>query len=149
MEKERVLINDTKGLFLKMFKRKFKHEFDFYENCYSSKIQTESDNFDRFIFVVYNKQELIEFLKLEKKGTNVLACLFDKQLFSSLCFLEEIKNLILLDSAKTRTEIIKELKSHFKITSGCKSTAIKENYLNSAIPETQFYNFYKALFFLT
>jgi hypothetical protein len=148
MVRERVLIRDNKGVFLKMFKRRFKNEFDFFEDSFILKDENQSHNFDRSIFVVYDKTELIEFLKLNKKGTNVLVCLFNKQLFGSLSFLEEVNNLILLDDSKTRTEIIKELKLHFDNTSEFISKSAEMKFPNANSLHTQFHNFYKALFFL-
>jgi len=148
MEKERVLVCDNKGIFLKMFKRRFKNEFDFFENSFLSKNENEAAKFDRSIYVVYDKSELVEFLQLEKKGTNVLVCLFNKQLYDSLSFLQEVKSLILLDSSKTRIEIIKELKSHFKNKSDLVPETSEMKLAASNIMSIKFNNFYKALFFL-
>lgn len=148
MEKERVLVRDNKGVFLKMFKRRFKDEFDFFENPFLYKNENEVTEFNRSIFVVYDKSELIEFLQLDKKGTNVLVCLFNKQLYDSLSFLEEVKSLILLDNSKTRIEIIKELKAHFKSKPAIIPETSAMKFSASNIISTQFNNFYKALFFL-
>ena len=148
MEKERVLVCDNKGIFLKMFKRRFKNEFDFFENSLLSENANEAAKFDRSIYVVYDKSELVEFLQLEKKGTNVLVCLFNKQLYDSLSFLQEVKSLILLDSSKTRIEIIKELKSHFKNKSDLVPETSEMKFTASNILSIKFNNFYKALFFL-
>ncbi|MFB9076008.1 hypothetical protein ACFFLS_13815 [Flavobacterium procerum] len=130
-----------------MFKRKFKEEFDFFEDLLFSKTN-ESISFDRYIYVVYDKFELLQFFKMEQKDKNVLVCLFDKQLYNSLFFLEEIKNFILLDASKTRTEIIKDLKAHFKSNSGVTSKKIKRNIANAQILQSKFNNYYKAMFFL-
>lgn len=146
--KDRVLVRDDKGIFLKMFKRNFREEFDFFENSFLYQNENESTEFDRSIFVVYDKVELIEFLKLEKKGTNVLVCLFNKHLYDSLSFLEEVKSLILLDDSKTRVELIKELKMHFGNKSDCVLQPSESKFSNVNIIQTQFNNFYKALFFL-
>lgn len=148
MEKERILVRDNKGVFLKMFRRRFKNEFDFFENPFLYKNDNEATEFDRSIFVVYDKSELLEFLQLEKKGTNVLVCLFNKQLHDSLSFLQEVKSLILLDSSKTRNEIIKELKLYFNGKPNLTTEKPEINFPASNIISTQFNNFYKALFFL-
>ena len=50
-----------------MFKRKFKDEFEFSEDSFLLKNEEKSKDFDRSIFVVYEKSELIDFLKLDKK----------------------------------------------------------------------------------
>ncbi len=139
---------DNKGIFLKMFKRKFKNEFDFSEESFLFNNEKDLIKYDRSIFVVYEKNELLEFLKMDKKGRNVLVCLFNKQLYSSLSLLDEINNLIVLDNAKTRPEIVSELKQHLTENSKSKDQNKEENFFNSSIFQTQFNNFYKGLFFL-
>jgi hypothetical protein len=138
---------DDKGAFLKMFKRKFKDEFDFSESSFLSQYENESEDFDRFIYVVYDKFELLEFLKLDRKDSNVLLCLFNKQLYS-LSFLEEVKNLILLDSSKTRKEIVRELKSYFNGTPDLTLQKADMSFDNLNFRHTKFQDAYKALFFL-
>ena len=130
-----------------MFKRKFENEFDFTESCFLKEDKTELKDFDRFIYIIYDKTELLYFLELNKRENNVLVCLFDKQLYDSMSFLEKMNSLILLDSSKTRIEIVKELKTYFSKPdpalhiSEAKFTST--NYL-----QTQVNSFYKALFFL-
>lgn len=114
MEKEKVLVRDNKSIFLRMFKRKFKDEFDFSKESFLLKNENESNNYDRSIFVVYDKAEFIQFSKIENKGKNVLVCLFDKHLYNSLTFMNETNSLIVLDSAKTKPEMINELKMYLK-----------------------------------
>lgn len=148
MEREKVLVRDNRGIFLKMFKRKFKDEFDFSGNSFLIENESDYTNFDRSIFVVYDKTEMIDYLKLETKGTNVLVCLFNKQLYNSLMFLQEINNLILLDQSKTKTEIVKDLKAHFKKTPEPCQQLSKSLVGSSSIFHTKFHNLYNALFFL-
>ncbi|RXM45664.1 hypothetical protein BOW55_15785 [Flavobacterium sp. YO12] len=64
IRKERVLVRDNKKVFLKMFKRKFKDEFEFSEDSFLLKNEEESKDFDRSIFVIYEKSELIDFFKI-------------------------------------------------------------------------------------
>lgn len=147
MEREKVLVRDNKGVFLKMFKRKFKAEFDFSEKSFLIENENDCKDFDRSIFVVYDKSEMIDYLKLEKKGPNVLVCLFNKQLYSGLTFLQEVNNLILLDESKTKPEIVKDLKAHFN-RSLENVERPKSIFENSGIFQTQFHKLYNALFFL-
>ncbi|MFH6957046.1 hypothetical protein ACHRV1_06545 [Flavobacterium aquidurense] len=130
-----------------MFKKKLTNEFSFFENSFLYKNDNESIEFDRSIYVVYDKSELVEFLKLDKKGPNVLVCLFNKQLYYSLSFLEEVKSLILLDNCKTADEIIKELKLHFKSNLDVVTKKTKLRIPDSSSISTQFKNFY-SIFFL-
>ncbi|SEP04681.1 hypothetical protein SAMN05444671_4520 [Flavobacterium sp. CF108] len=130
-----------------MFKRKFKDDFEFYEDSFLLENRSIPKDFEGSIFVVYNKIELIYFLKLEKKGTNVMVCFFNKQLHNSLLYFNEIKNLKLLDASKSRNELLKELKSYFKDTSDFISKMPEIKFSNPAIYQSQFENFYKLLLF--
>jgi hypothetical protein len=149
IKKEKVLVRDNKGAFLKMFKRKFKNEFEFSEDSFLLENGSELKNFDRSIFVVYDKTELIDFLKLEKKGTNVMLCLFDKQLHNSFTFFKDIKNLFLVDASQNRTEIFKDLKIYFTSKSDFVPKLPDMKFLNLNPGQVQFDNFQKALFFMS
>lgn len=152
MEREKVLVRDNKGLFLKMFKRKLKKEFNFSEESFLIHNENDTKKYKHSIFVVYEKTELLEFLKLETKGQNVLVCLFNIHLSSSLSFLGEIGNFIVLDNAKTRPQMIKELKEQLTRNSKLKDKNEDQSkeklLLNSSIYQPQFQNFYRELFFL-
>lgn len=144
MKKDRILVHDKKGNFLKMFKRKLKVEFDFYTTSLLSGIDNQSNDFDYSIFVIYDKAELMEYLKYSKEDSNNLLCLFDKRLYGSLNLLEGIKNLILIDDSKTRKEVMKELKLHFENEDHQESVLS-----NSPVIQNQFQNLYRALYLLT
>ncbi|AXB58246.1 hypothetical protein HYN86_17265 [Flavobacterium fluviale] len=145
MQKERVLVRDNKGIFLKMFKRKFKDEFEFSEKSFFDHSEEEVKPYDRIVYVVYNREELIGFLQ-ENKRTNVLVCLFNKQFYTSLAFLEAINNLILFDESKTSREIFKELKTFFKKTLDFKNEKIPVT--ESNMPQSTTSDYYKAMYFL-
>ena len=131
-----------------MFKRKFKSDFEFSEDSFLLENGSKSSEFDRSIFVVYEKAELLDFLKLEKKGKNVMVCLFNKQLHNSFSFFKDIKNLFLIDGSKNRTEIFKDLNAYFESKSNFvpKIPDIKLSNISSS--QMQFDNFQKALFFM-
>lgn len=109
MEKETVLVCDKKGFFLKMFRRNFKNEFDFSQKA--ALCSKEYENFDRHIFVVYDKFDFFEYLKFGRRGFNFLICFNSTHLFSTLSFLVDIENYILLDGFETRTDVIMDLKN--------------------------------------
>ncbi len=131
-----------------MFKRRFKEEFEFSEDSFLLENGSRPKDFERSIFVVYDKSELIDFLKLEKKGTNVMVCFFNKHLHNSLLYFNEIKNLKLVDASKSRNELLKELKSYFKDTSDFISKIPEIKFSNSTVNQTQLDNLQKALFFM-
>ncbi len=125
MEKIQVLVRDDKGLFLKMFKNNFKDEFKFTQDSFLSSNKSRVQGLNSSIFVVYSHHELIEFLKLEKKGTTALVCLFDEMLYSNLPVLEEINKLVVLGGYQTKRVIVNELKSYFKNTDSYKNKDIQ------------------------
>lgn len=145
MKKEMVLIRDDKKVFLKMFKKELFDEFQFTETSMKDDRQTQLMAFDRFVYVVYNKLELVEFLKLNKRGSNVLVCLFDKQLQVNESFMEEIHDLVLLDGYKTKKETIRELILHLKNTSKFKQPFAEDSVSTLPKNQSQFHSFFKTV----
>ncbi|RYJ37644.1 hypothetical protein NU08_3418 [Flavobacterium anhuiense] len=145
MQKERVLVHDNNGVFLKMFKRKFKEEFEFLETSFADKNDEIINQCDRIIYVLYNREELLRFLQ-EDKRTNILVCLFNKQLHKSLSFLDVNNNLILFDESKTSREIFKEVKLF--LTKKFDYRNEKKTVSQYNLSKTRFYEYYKAMYFL-
>lgn len=147
MKKGNILVYDSRGVFFKMFKRTFKDEFNFSEYLLDQH-HNEFKKSDRSIFVVYEEKELLDFLNLDKEGLNILVCLFNKHLYSSLSFLEESNNLILLDESKTKHEMVQNLKAHLK-----RKSDQNEQNNNAVFPKipifcSKFKNLHTALFCL-
>ena len=63
-------------------------------------------------------------------------------------FLQEIDNLVLLDQSKTKPEIVKDLKAHFKNNVEPIEQPFKSIFGSSSIIQTQFHNLFNSLFFL-
>lgn len=145
MKKEKVLLQDEKGVFMKMFKKELVEEFQFIETSTIKNFQNQLLVFDRFVYVTYNKAELIDFLKLNKRGSNVLVCLFDKQLQTNVSFMEEIHDLVLLDGYKTKKESIKDLMIHLKNTLPNKNLITKNTNCILSENQLQFHNFFKTI----
>lgn len=148
IKKKRILVRDNKGVFLKMFKRKFKDEFEFYPDSSLLK-KDEQDNFDCSVFVVYEYSELVDFFKLQSLSANFMLCLFSKQLYDSLSLIEEIKDLILIDASKNKTEIFEDLKVYFKQSSNIIPKLTGTKNINSKMLKIQLDILQKALFYLT
>ncbi|MBF4464348.1 hypothetical protein [Flavobacterium sp. LC2016-12] len=150
MIKKRVLVRDNKGIFLKMFKRKFKDEFEFSEDSFLLKNKNKLDNFDYSVFVVYDYSELVEFFELDSIRTNFTVCLFSKHLYNSLSLIEEIKDLVLIDASKNKAELFEDLKLYFKKPSGLiPKIARRKKIVDSKIYKIQLEILQKALFYLT
>lgn len=145
MQKERVLVVDNQGFFLKMFKRKLKDEFEFFEKSFTEPCEGTINQYDRIIYVVYKREELLSFLQEEKRA-NDLVCLFNGQLYRSLSFLEGINNLILFDESKTSREIFKEVKLFLKKKLDLKREKMTVRPTNPS--QSKFHEYYKAMYFL-
>ncbi|MFD2941608.1 hypothetical protein [Flavobacterium notoginsengisoli] len=128
-----------------MFKRRLKADFDFHEKSFFDNSEDKIKQYDRIVYVVYERQELLGFLQ-ENRSANVLVCLFDKQFYTSLSFLEIINSLILFDESKTRQEIFTELKSFFKKKLDFKNEKISFKKSDSNL--TKFPEYYKAMYYL-
>jgi len=124
-----------------MFKRKLKTDFDFFEKSFFDSSEDKIKEYDRIVYVVYDRNELLGFLQ-ENTNKNVLVCLFNKQFYTSLSFLEIMNSLVLFDEYKTSREIFKEIKAFFKKKLESKSEKI------SLHPNIQFPDYYKAMYYL-
>jgi len=110
----KISVFDNKGFFLKMYKKKFKDQYDFDPDFY---LPSGDNDFRTYCLVVvlYNDADLIEFLKLRQKGLNVILFVhYNKELFYNLVYLEETIGLAVLDASGTKMEIFKNLKNYFK-----------------------------------
>jgi hypothetical protein len=145
MGKKNILVCDNKKVFMKMFKRKFSNQFEFTESTALDHTEDQIINFDRIVLVIYNKFELIEFLKFYKKGTNILVCIFNKKLYTDLIFLEDFNDLLLLDGSKTRNEIMNDLKSSFINALGFKQQISEAGFSNFYTQKKQSYSSLKRL----
>jgi hypothetical protein len=146
MEKERILVRDNKGIFVKMCRRKFKDEFEFSEDSFLLENGNKPDDFDRSIFVVYNKSELTDFFKLDIKGSSIMICVFDKQLYDSLSFFAEMKKIIIIDASKTKMEIFKDLDLYFNHKADAEIKLQETSLSYRRIRQMQFEKFREALF---
>ncbi|MBL0738552.1 hypothetical protein JI750_16775 [Flavobacterium sp. GN10] len=144
MQKEKILVCDNSTTFLKMFKRKFKEEFDFFEESLLN--ESEKKEFDHIVYVINDRKELLNFLSQKRSELHALVCLFDIQLYRSASFLEETYNFILFDESKTRTEILKELKKFFSSKLDFKSD--RKTFKPSKDSLKKFQEYYRAMYFL-
>ncbi|KLT69301.1 hypothetical protein AB674_13095 [Flavobacterium sp. ABG] len=142
MEKRTVLVCDTNKVFVKMFKKKLRQEFEFVDHSLLTEDAIKDENFDGLIFVVYNKIELVNLLKVYKRETNVLVCVFNEQLFARTAFLEEFSGVVLLDGSKTGIDLMADLRYNFKKALNFKQRLI-ESFLDSAVVENQLHIFFK------
>lgn len=110
MDKKNVLIKGNKRSFIELFKNKFLNDFEFYESSFTGIYLRGTEEGKNFVFVAYDKVELIEFLKKDSIGCDLLVCLFDKVIENDFLFLEKIRSLIILNECKSINVITEVLK---------------------------------------
>lgn len=148
IRKKRVLVRDNKGIFLKMFKRKFKNDFEFSEDSFLLKNENKSNNFDYSVFVIYEYSELVDFFELESIKANFMVCLFSKHLYNSMSLIGEIKGLFLIDASKTKIEVFQDLKLCFKKSSSLIPKLPDKRFVISSMVEKQLEILQRALYFM-
>ncbi|MFB3390211.1 hypothetical protein [Flavobacterium sp. LAR06] len=147
MKKSRFLVRDKKNIFIKMFKRKFNVQFEFIADHTFGDDHNKQQNFDGYIIAVYSKNELLKLLGSTKEKQALIICLFNTEISTDMIFLEEIDNVLLLDSFKTKAEIIKDLQTH--LHNRCNSAQQKDILARaSPIYKYDFNNILKGLIFL-
>ncbi|WP_343694784.1 hypothetical protein [Flavobacterium sp.] len=129
-----------------MFKRKFKNEFEFSADSFLLKNENMSGSYDCSVFVVYEYSEIVDFFKLDNLKSNSIICLFSKHLYSSLSLMEGIKDLILIDASKTKTEVFADLKNYFKKSSNLLPKLGEKKFVKSKRLEKQLEILQKTLF---
>ncbi|MBZ4034034.1 hypothetical protein K6T82_04605 [Flavobacterium sp. 17A] len=126
-----------------MFRRKLKADFDVFEKSFFDTNEDKNKQYDRTIYVVYEKKELLSILQ-ENINANALVCLFDKQFYTSLSLLEIMNNVILFDDCKTSRELFSEMKTFFKKKFDLKNKKISMKKTFSVMsPE-----YHKAMYYL-
>ncbi|MBK0368787.1 hypothetical protein [Flavobacterium agrisoli] len=148
IKKETVLVRDNKGIFLKMFKRKFKNDFEFSEDSLVLKNQCKPADFDYAVFVVYDYTELVAFFELEVIHTNFVLCLFSKHLYTSLRMIIGIKELMLIDASKTKNEICDDLKEYFSSAPNFVPKLPRKKFLKFKLSKSQLEMLHKAFYYM-
>src|SRR5690348_15100359 len=100
MKKETVLICDNKSIFLKMFKKILTEKFEFSESSLQfDEKNTAAKDYDHTVYVIHDKNELLIFFKEVNIKREILLCVFDKELYEKLFFLDGFNGLFLLDAS--------------------------------------------------
>ena len=61
---------------------------------------------------IYSEEELVNFMRIYKKGIPLIVCTFNKKLLLTMA---NIENILLLDTSKVKAEIRVELKSYLNL----------------------------------
>ena len=113
MLKKRVLIYGSQKSFSKFLKSKFQDVLMF-DVCKNFKYLNEELNvYEAIVFVIYTEEDLLDFLKVYRKGIPLVVCSFNNRLINVFANLNDI---FLIDTSSIRAEILNQLNRHFKKT---------------------------------
>ena len=114
MNTKKKVVYDSQHYFSRFLKYEFRKtlEFDTFKNF--NHLEKALNNYSTILFVIYIEEELIDLMKIYKKGIPLIVCTFNKQLLLKLKNIDEI---LLLDTSKVKSEVITELKSYLNLVS--------------------------------
>lgn len=113
-KKKKVLIYDSQNCFSRFLKYEFKEHFSFdvYKNF--KKFDNVLDRYTFMIFVVYSDQELIDLLRIYKRGVPLIVSTLNQDIKLKL---DKIEDILLFDQSKIKSEMRAELRFYFNIVS--------------------------------
>lgn len=111
--KKRVLLYGNQKCFSKYLKCKFQDVLVL-DVCKNFKdLTAELNTYSVIVLVIYTEEDLFDFFKIYRSEIPLVICSFNKRVLE---FLMDLENLYLLDTSKIRSEILKQLGSHFNET---------------------------------
>lgn len=113
-KKNRVLIYDSQNCFSRFLKYEFKEHFSFdvYKNF--KNFDDALDSYTFMLFVIHSDQELIDLLRIYKRGVPLIVSTLNQDIKAKL---DKIEDILLFDQSKIKSEMRIELRFFFNIVS--------------------------------
>ncbi|MFI0490448.1 hypothetical protein [Flavobacterium sp.] len=112
MNTKKRVVYDSKNYFSRFLKYEFRKSFKFDSFKNFDSFENEINNYSVIVFVIYSEDELVNFMKIYKKGIPLIVCTFNEKLLLKMRSIDEI---LLLDTSKIKSEVIIELKSYLNL----------------------------------
>jgi len=107
------LVYDNQKYFSRFLKYEFEREFDFKVCRNFDYFDGKLSDYSVIIFVIYDEEELFDFLRVYQKGIPLIICTFNKQILNKLKKTDDIS---VLDTSSLRSELIIELRNFFNFS---------------------------------
>lgn len=107
------LVYDNQKYFSRFLKYEFEQEFDFKVCRNFDYFNEKLSDYSVIIFVIYEEEELFDFLQVYQKGIPLIICTFNKQILNKLKKTDDIS---VLDTSSLRSELIIELRNFFSFS---------------------------------
>jgi len=109
MDLQEIVVYDKQNYFCKFLKLQF-------INYSFKKVKNEDDlndltNYSTIVFVLYTESELFDLSNLRDSGKQILVCSFNSKILDKV---KKMDKVTLIDSSKTKKELVKELRVFFK-----------------------------------
>ncbi|CAA9203309.1 hypothetical protein [Flavobacterium collinsii] len=117
MKLSKILIYDNGHYFSRLVKYKFKKDFDFkvFKNFDRVENFDDIENvYSIIVFVIYSETDLFDFIRIYKKGVQVVVATHDKEILKKMT---NINDILLFDISIKRLEILEEVKRLFSMCS--------------------------------
>lgn len=112
MEKKKGLVYDSQKCFSRFLKYEFRDEFTFdvYKNF--KKFDDGLEEYSIILFVVYSELELVDLLRIYKRGVPLIVSTLNVDIKSKL---EMIEDILIFDPTKIKSEMRTELKFYLNL----------------------------------
>lgn len=125
MKKGSILLCDRQKFFYRILNKNFCNDFEIRNFSFFLPMNGDCGEDNFLIYVLYNESELYNFLSVFKSDCPVLVCVFNKDIYSKLAFLESGEGFFVLNAnERNKSEIISDLSNYFNY-SYSKDTANK------------------------
>ncbi len=124
MDTKKHVVYDCRNYFSRFLKYEFRKSLNFDTFKEFESFENAVNNYSVIVFVIYSEDELIDFMRVYKRGIPLIVCTFNEKLFLTMRQIDEI---YLLDTSKLKSEIIIEFKSYLKLASFSLIENIKNN----------------------
>lgn len=113
MNIKKAVVYDSQNYFSRFLKSQFRENFDFDSFKNFKKFENGIKDCFVIIFVIYSEEELVDFMKIYKKGIPIIVCTFNEKLLLKMSYIDKI---LLLDTSKIKSEIKVELNSYLNLS---------------------------------
>ncbi len=112
MNTKKKAVYDSKSYFSRFLKYEFRKtlKFDTFKNF--NFFEEVIHNYSTILFVIYEEDELVDFMKIHKKGIPLIVCTFNEQLLIKFQNTDEI---LVLNTSKLKSDVIRDLKTYFDL----------------------------------
>ena len=113
MDTKKRAVYDSQNYFSRFLKYQFMNTFEFDSFRNFKSFENTIKNYSAIVFVIYTEEEIVNLMRIYKKGIPLIVCTFNEKL---LLKMRQIDDILLLDTSKIKSEVIAELRTYLNST---------------------------------